>query len=325
MKILITGSRGFVGTHLRLALPPSVQVIECDAFEERVHGPDPDADIPHPYEAGWIPPEGFADVDVVIHLGAQVGVADSMTDPWRYAADNSYDTLSFLESLKDSNARPKKIIVASSMSVYGDPRTSDPISEDHPVRPASVYGLTKFDQESLVRIYGDMLGVPTVALRFFNIYGEGQALSNPYTGVLAIFASALMRGEAPRVFEDGQQTRDFIYVGDVVSAIMGAAIDPTIEGVFNVSTGRATTIEDVALKVADALEIPIPPDVLHEARPGDIRHCIGDSEALRSALRTRSIPWEPRSLEAGLEAYVDGLRTGIKSPATLWDARRRRA
>lgn len=311
MKILLTGSRGFIGSHLRARLPHGIDLLECDDYEPRVHGHG--ARSPEVFwqtRSGDIPPEALEEIDVVIHLGAQVGVADSMLAPARYVYGNTADTFRLFENLKRSGARPR-IVVASSMSVYGDPRTKDPITEDHPVRPSSIYGLTKFDQEALALLYGDILEAPVAALRFFNVYGEGQALSNPYTGVLAIFASALLRGEAPTVFEDGEQTRDFVYVGDVANAILLAALDSEMTGVFNVSTGVATSIKDIATSLATALETPILPDITHEKRPGDIRHCVGNSE------RLRSFGWEPRTFEEGLARYVRGLRSNVAAPSDL--------
>lgn len=311
MKIMVTGSRGFIGTHVRQRLTEQLTqrdffddfcLVEVDCFEERVHGKDPEGwhDIFWNEIVGGADAEAYEDVDVVIHLAAQVGVADSMDDPFRYVMDNTVDTIHMMEAIKESGAKPK-IVVASSMSVYGDPQTKEPVSEETPVAPASIYGLTKFDQERLVLMYGELLGFDAIALRFFNVFGPGQALTNPYTGVLANFANWILNDEEPTVYEDGLQTRDFIYVTDVADAVVRCALEDVPSGVYNVCTGVPTTILDAATLMCDGLtKGEIAPEVMYTKRPGDIRHCVGDPSKLKTALSG----WEPRVFGDTIYSYL---------------------
>jgi dTDP-L-rhamnose 4-epimerase len=184
-----------------------------------------------------------------------------------------------------------------------------PTSESWRLRPASVYAITKRDQEELCLVVGKHYGVPTIALRFFNVYGEGQALSNPYTGVIAIFASQLLNGKAPTVYEDGEQSRDFVHASCVARAVVDAVeAPPDVTGAFNVGTGRATTIGTVARILARELGGP-EPVLTGTTRAGDVRHCVADVSKIRAALG-----WEARiAVEDGLRALVPYLRaqTGV--------------
>lgn len=307
MKILVTGSEGFIGTRTVAALRQvGHDVRGVDSLEPRVHGKDPTSAsdtlfVGDVSNTKW---QWLAWADVVIHLAAQVGVADSMTDPLRYVIHNTMQTTQFLDRLAHERwgvTQPfQRLIVASSMSVYGDPATTNPIGEDHPVRPASVYGLTKYDQEMLCRFWGQQQQIPVTALRFFNVYGPGQCLTNPYTGVLANFAQRLLQDQSPTVYEDGQQTRDFIYVDDVVRAIVHALTVP--EGVYNVCTGRATTIEQAACELSLALGKDIPPMLTGEKRLGDIRHCVGNPAKLGAT------GWQPMyDFTRGIRRYAGSL------------------
>ena len=248
-------------------------VLGVDSLDERVH-PEPRTSKSAANELAvdlyLNTPQTFLDeCDAVIHLAAQVSVADSADDPLRYIEQNSADTAEFLQ-----RCPPKRLIVASSMSVYGEGGVR--VTEQNPVCPTSVYGLTKYDQERLCLIWGQRHGIPVTALRFFNIFGPGQALTNPYTGVLANFASAMLNDRAPTIFEDGLQTRDFIHVSDVAGAVV-AALTESSGGVFNVCTGQATTILEAAQLLRDALgKEHLALKVTGTTRPGDIRHCTGD-------------------------------------------------
>lgn len=298
MKILLTGSEGFVGRHVQKLLRQHT-LITVDKLEERVHGNDPDRRPDFACDFVDTPYYVLREVDVIIHLAAQVGVADSMSDPMRYVRQNTLDTTRFYEKLKIASENLERIVVASSMSVYGEP-LRNPVREFDPADPASVYGLTKYDQEKLTRLMFPRRGV---ALRYFNIYGPGQSLSNPYTGVIANFANWLLNDEPPTVFEDGQQTRDFIHVDDVARATVDAALGADAD-VYNVCTGVATTIEDVALLLAEKLDKDIEPDITFKKREGDIRHCHGAYDKLHNELG-----WHPEiSLDEGFERYAENLR-----------------
>jgi dTDP-L-rhamnose 4-epimerase len=270
-------------------------------------------------------------VDHVVHLAALVGVGQSMYEIQRYADVNTTGTAVLLQALIENPLQ--RLVVASSMSVYGEglyrrpdgglragherpldrlraaqwdltdadgaPLTPVPTPETKPPSLASVYALSKFDQERLSLVIGRTYGIPTVALRFFNTYGPRQALSNPYTGVLAIFASRLLNDNAPRIFEDGLQQRDFVSVHDVVEALRLALSRPeAANGVFNVGSGDHYTVREVAARIARVLgKDQIEPELTGSARAGDIRHCFADI----SAIRTR-LGYAPRvSLDAGLE------------------------
>ncbi len=256
-------------------------------------------------------------VDRVIHLAAEVGVGQSMYAIERYVSANDGGTATLFQQLIDHPVQ--RVVVASSMSVYGEGlyKTADGQMLDAVVRPAqrpadggwnplgpkgeslipvstpewkqpnlaSVYALTKYVQERLTLTVAPAYGMEAVALRLFNVYGPGQALSNPYTGVLAIFASRLLHRERPMVFEDGEQRRDFVHVEDVVRAFILALEHPDAPGqVFNIGSGRDVSILDVADALADAMGVRISAEVSDKARIGDIRHCFGDISLARSVL-----------------------------------------
>ena len=284
MTTLITGGSGFIGSHvIDNLIERGEDFFNIDMLERRVHGRHPYNKMPKDYmphlcrDYASIPHIVLTSAERIIHLAAQVGVADSMGDPIRYVRDNTLATAKFLTSLEQvclNGHKPKKLVVASSMSVYG--ACGIHVKETAPCNPVSVYGLTKYDQERLCLMWGERLGIPTGALRFFNVYGPRQALNNPYTGVLAGFAKKLLNDEQPIIYEDGQQTRDFIYVTDVAQAVMYATFE-SATGIYNICRGRQLTIEHIAEVLARALGKDIWPDITHTTRPGDIRHCTGNN------------------------------------------------
>lgn len=301
MNILVTGGLGFIGSHVVRKLKEQAHTVRViDSLEPRIHGGEPGRGK-HVGDVGYT---DLYDLDVVVHLAAQVGVADSQVDWFRYLRENTMETAQFLSALTSQTRKPAKLVVASSMSVYGDPGTADAVREDHAIRPASIYGLTKFDQERLALIWGEQHGVSTTALRFFNVYGPGQALHNPYTGVLANFANWLLRDEQPTVFEDGQQTRDFVYVEDVADCVVQQALSDGASGVYNICTGVPTTIEQTAVLLAQALNKDIPPRITGTRRSGDIRHCIGNPGRYRATFYGG--PSTP--FAEGIKRYAEALR-----------------
>jgi len=244
----------------------------------------------------------------------------------RYVSINTQGTAELLQAMLDQRHTPEKLVVASSMSIYGEGsyvcaecgananppvRTNAqlrssrwdtqcdvcggalkpvPTNENKPGALNSVYALSKRDQEELCLIYGRTYGIPVTALRFFNIYGTRQALSNPYTGVAAIFASRLMNGQPPMVFEDGQQMRDFVSVYDIVRANMLAMESRASDGeVINIGCGKPITILQVAQILARSLGREIAPVISQKYRAGDIRHCYADLTKARNLLG-----YEPR-------------------------------
>lgn len=347
-RVLVTGGAGFVGSHLVDALlARGDQVRIFDNLDPQVH---PEGRRPH-----WVPSDaefvlgdmrdaegvraGLKDVDVVYHLAAAVGVGQSMYQIADYTAVNTLGTAHLLQSLVDDRGSVQKLIVASSMSIYGEgryarpdgreprgslrpadqlraqqwePRDVDgtelrplPTDEGKPLDPTSIYALTKADQEKMVLQIGAAYGIPSVALRFFNIYGPRQALSNPYTGVAAIFSARLLNGQPPLIFEDGGQRRDFVSVHDIVQALLLAANEEAAAGkAFNVGSGRGVSVREVADTLARVLGSDVQAQVTGKYRVGDIRHCFGDISLAREVLG-----YEPRvTFEQGMEELVAWLR-----------------
>jgi dTDP-L-rhamnose 4-epimerase len=262
-------------------------------------------------------------VDAVYHFAAAVGVGQSMYEVAHYTQVNNLGTAVLLEALI---AHPvKRLVLASSMSLYGeglyrtasgevrvagersleqlrradwelhdaDGAVLEPVPTPESKQPAlaSVYALSKYDQERMCLMIGRAYNFPVVALRFFNAYGPRQALSNPYTGVLAIFASRLLNDSPPRIFEDGLQRRDFVSVYDVARACRLALEKPEAAGeVFNVASGEAFTVRDIAMRLAQVLgKQHIAPEIVGKYRVGDIRHCFADIGKAR-----RVLGYEPR-------------------------------
>jgi dTDP-L-rhamnose 4-epimerase len=291
--------------------------------------------------------------DAVIHLAALVGVGQSMYQIAEYTSVNNGGTAVLLEAL---SARPvEKLLVASSMSIYGEgsyvdedgsaqPGYDRPLeqlkNEDWELRDAagrplipvptretkapslaSVYALSKFDQERLCLMLGRAYGIAAVALRFFNTYGPDQALSNPYTGVLSNFASRVLNGNPPLIFEDGLQKRDFVSVYDVARACRLALENPGAAGhAINVSSGVPMTVREVAERTVRAIGSPgIEPRITGNYRSGDIRHCFADISLAKELLG-----WEPVvTLEQGLEDLAQWLQSqtavdrGVEARAEL--------
>jgi len=275
----------------------------------------------------------LAGVDAVVHLAARVGVGQSMYEIAEYTSANSLGTAVLLEALAESPV--EKLVVASSMSIYGEGlyRAADGSEVEPPERTraqlerrewelpgleplptperkwpglTSIYALTKYDQERACLVCGPAYGIPTVALRLFNVFGTRQALSNPYTGVLAIFASRLLNDRPPRVFEDGLQRRDFVSVHDVARAFALSLEGGRADGLaVNVGSGGSLTLLEIADKLAATTGKEIEPDVTGEARIGDIRHCFADI-----ALARETLGYEPQvSFERGLvelAAWLEG-------------------
>lgn len=276
-------------------------------------------------------------VDVVYHFAAAVGVGQSMYEIEHYVDVNNVGTATLLEALIE---RPvDRLIVASSMSIYGeglyhtprgqivdwaqrtrdqlargewDPRSATgeplvPLPTPESKRPslASIYALSKFDQERMCLLIGGAYSVPTVALRFFNVYGPRQALSNPYTGVLAIFAARLLNGHSPSIFEDGEQRRDFVSVHDVARACrLALEVENAAGEAYNIGCGQSFTVREIAERVSSVLgKEYIEPEITGQYRVGDIRHCFADISRAREVLG-----YEPSvTLEEGLAELAQWL------------------
>jgi len=329
-RILVTGGAGFVGTHLcceLVRLGYTVRVL--DNLDAQVHGKSlrkpkalPDTiewmkgDVTRPADVA----RAMTGVDYVYHFAAAVGVGQSMYQVRHYMNTNSMGGATVLESVIRHRDKIRKVIVASSMSLYGEglcecpkcgpvsPRirtvaqfrrrdwdvhcnicdsilTPRPTPETKPLNPRSIYAITKRDHEESFLAVGEAYSIPTVALRFFNIYGPLQALSNPYTGIAAIFSGRMINDQPPIIFEDGQQSRDFTHISDIVQAcVLSLTRKEANQQVFNVGTGKPTSVLGIAKLLADRLGFNRKPKILHRFRAGDIRYCYADISRIQNLL-----------------------------------------
>jgi dTDP-L-rhamnose 4-epimerase len=328
LNILVTGGAGFIGSHLTDALiERGHRVRVLDLLVPQVHGNgapqylNPKAEFIHGDVCdSQLVQRALDDIDAVFHQAAEVGVGQSMYEIDRYVRANDLGTGVLLQQLIGRKERIRKLVVASSMSIYGEGAYScsacgkvypqlRPVEqlldrrwemecpncgtrlepsrtrEDKPLFPTSVYAVTKQDQEQFCLIVGRAYGIPTVALRYFNVYGPRQALSNPYTGVCAIFSARLLNDQRPWIFEDGEQSRDFVHVSDIVQANLRALETNGADyQAVNVGTGVPTSVLQVAKLLADGLGKTLEPEIVAKYREGDIRHCVADIARARKLL-----------------------------------------
>ena len=344
MKVLVTGGCGFIGSHLvdRL-IKEGHRVKVYDILEPQVHlGKKPSYlnkeaeyifdDIRNKEKLK----EALKDIDIVFHQAAQVGVGQSMYEIEKYVSHNSLGTAILLDLIVNTKNNIKKIIVASSMSIYGEgayeckecgvvyPILRDdeqlkskdwemkcpkcrkevkpqPTAEDKSLFPTSIYATTKRSQEEMCLEVGKAYKIPTVALRYFNVYGPRQSLSNPYTGVAAIFLSRVKNDKEPLIFEDGRQSRDFIYISDIIEAnILAMNKDEANYDFFNVGTGEPHSILDIARTIISLYGKDLKPEILGKFRAGDIRHCYSNISKTSKKLEFR-----PRiSFEEGMKELI---------------------
>lgn len=357
MNILVTGGAGFIGSHLVDALvEQGHRVRVLDSQVPQVHGSavltyvNPRAEF-IPGDAGdrEILSRALDGIEAVFHQAAEVGVGQSMYEVERYVRANTYATAILLEFLVQSKRKIRRLVVASSMSIYGEgayrcaacgPATPEirppaqlaahrwehlcpqcgaalqPIGtpESKPLFPTSVYAITKQDQEQLCLTLGRAYGIPTIALRYFNVYGTRQTLSNPYTGVCAIFSSRLLNDHPPLIFEDGRQSRDFVHVSDIVQAnLLALKSDASLYRALNVGTGIPTSVLDLAKLLSDGLGKKIASQIVGKYREGDIRHCVADI-----SLAGKLLGFAPKvGLTQGLAELVNWVRT--QSPSDRVD------
>src|SRR5918999_4214961 len=343
-RALVTGGAGLIGSHLSdLLLNEGYKVSILDNLEPQTHRNGKPSWVPPGAEfvnadirdraATRAALEG---VDVVFHQAAYGGYMPQIA---KYVHVNSFGTAQMLEIIRDENLPVRKVVVASSQAVYregaaicpehdlvfpearpaeqliagdytvrcpicGTPTTPTETPEEAPTGGETVYAITKADQERLVLTWGQQTGVPTVALRYSCTYGPRQSIFNPYTGVGAIFATRLLNGRPPVLYEDGEQTRDLCYVGDVARANLLAAESDVLDGLpVNVGSGRPESVREVARMVAEALEVQIEPVARGEFRLGEMRHLTSDIS------RAREAGYEPEvDLDDGIGRYLEWIR-----------------
>jgi dTDP-L-rhamnose 4-epimerase len=349
LNILVTGGAGFIGSHLVDRLVREGHAVKVlDSLVEQVHGGtlpehlNPAAEF---IKADICDSEAVSKaldgVDVVYHKAAEVGVGQSMYEIVRYVRANDLGTAVLLEEMVKRPKQFRKLVVASSMSIYGEgayrceeckedrnPQLRSheqlaigewehscrecgsvllpvPTSEDKPVFPTSVYAVSKQCQEEYCMSIGMAYSIPTVAFRYFNVYGTRQALSNPYTGVCAIFSSRLLNDQPPLVFEDGEQSRDFVHVDDIVQAnLLALDTDKADYQVLNIGSGRVTTVKQMAKDLATGLDKDIEPEITNKFRAGDIRHCVADISKAK-----RLLGYEPNVVfEEGLAELLNWVK-----------------
>lgn len=362
-KVLVTGGAGFIGSYIvDLLVEKGYEVTIYDNLEPQVHGPS--GEVPYLNKNARLIRGDVRDTDafkaalqgqdVLYHEAALVGVGQSMYEIDRYTDVNAMGAARVLQAVVETKAPLRKMLVASSMSIYGEgkyecpndgvvfPRLRPraqlqarewemkchkcgavckplPTDEEKPLFPTSIYAVNKRDHEEMFMSVGHAYEIPTVAFRYFNVYGPRQALSNPYTGAAAIFSGRLLNKKSPWIYEDGNQTRDFIHVTDIARAnVMALEDDAANYEVFNVGTGRDLSILQVAQKLSDFLtDGELQPEIKQQFREGDIRHCYGDIGHIRNKLGFES----KVKFEDGIAELVEWVQT--QTAADTFDAARK--
>ncbi len=311
-KVLVTGDNLDPQVHGAHKKPPTPQTDNISYIID---------DIRNREKLGTL----LKEVNAVVHLAATVGVGQSMYEIERYVDSNTRGTATLLDLLANLDHSVEKLVIASSMSVYGEGkyyckkcdsfRSPDlrkfshktsvdwehkckqcgknlrpvPTDEDTPLRPTSIYAMTKRHQEEMALLIGKTYGIPTVALRFFNACGPGQSLSNPYTGAAAIFMSQIMNKRPPYIFEDGNQLRDFVHVKDIARAcLLGLERNDADYLPVNVGTGQPTSIRQISEALIEIYETDVKPFISSEFRKGDVRHCYASTERSSKLLKFKA-------------------------------------
>lgn len=348
-KVLITGGAGFIGSNLALQLiDAGYSVSVLDNLSPQIHGDNPDLSplysaikdkvnfIKGTVESreDWL--RALVGVDTVVHLAAETGTGQSMYQIKRYSDVNIGGSAIFLDLLANQKHGIKKMVIASSRSIYGEgkyhckehgivyPTARDDAAmlqgdfnvkcplcntdvellstdEESKIHPSSIYGVTKQVQEQMFLITGKSLGIDTVALRFQNVYGAGQSLSNPYTGILSIFSTRIKNGNDINIFEDGKESRDFVYIDDVVNSIVLAIQNDKAAGkTYNVGSGICTDVLTVAATLKDIYQSDSNINVSGNYRVGDIRHNYADLTKIQ-----KDLGFAPRiDFEQGMKKFT---------------------
>ena len=333
-NILITGGAGFIGSNLSLKLiEKGYHITVFDSLSPQIHGDNPDKTSPLyltikdkvNFINGTVTSitdwkKALIDQDVIVHFAAETGTGQSMYEIQKYVDVNINGTAIMLDILANQKHGIKKIIIASSRSIYGEgkyrsvekgivypnhrissdmtegdfevkyPGCKYPLElvatdEESKIHPSSVYGITKQNQEQMIMTVCPTLGIAPVAFRYQNVYGPGQSLKNPYTGILSIFSTQIKNGNNINIFEDGKETRDFVYIDDVVNAtILGIEKDSANNEIFNVGSGVPTDVITVADLLIKNYGVDIPVNISGNYRLGDIRHNFADLTKIKSKL-----------------------------------------
>lgn len=353
-NVLITGGAGFIGSNLALKLiTKGYKVTVLDNLSPQIHGDNPEQSSPLfksikdkvkfikgtvTSKEDWT--KSLQGQDVIVHFAAETGTGQSMYEIQKYVDVNVNGTAIMLDLLANTPHQVKKVVIASSRSIYGEGkyinergesvypqhRTSEYMDsgdfevkfpgseilklvatdEGSKIHPSSVYGITKQNQEQMIMTVCPTLGIAPVAFRYQNVYGPGQSLKNPYTGILSIFSTQIKNGNGINIFEDGKETRDFVYIDDVVDAtILGIEKQEANNEVFNVGTGIATDVISVANNLIKNYGIDVPIAVSGNYRLGDIRHNFADLTKISSKLGF--IP--KYSFENGLKEFTNWVNT----------------
>ena len=353
-NILITGGAGFIGSNLALKLiSKGYTVTVLDNLSPQIHGDNPKETSPLflsikdkvKFIEGTVTniedwKKALEGQDVIVHYAAETGTGQSMYEVQKYIDVNITGTSLMLDLLVNGDYNVKKVVVASSRSIYGEgkymskelgavypkhrvaedmdngdfePNYSNSSSltlvatdEDSKIHPSSVYGITKQNQEQMVLTVCPTIGIAGVAFRYQNVYGPGQSLKNPYTGILSIFSTQIKNGNGINIFEDGKESRDFVYIDDVVDAtILGIEKEEANNQVFNVGTGVATDVITVAESLSKNYGVEVPITISGNYRLGDIRHNFADLTKIYSTLG-----FEPKfSFEQGLQLFTNWVNT----------------
>ena len=352
MRILITGGAGFIGSNLALKLiEKGNEVIVLDSLSRQIHGDNPKETSPL-YKSilgkvkfvhgdvrnleDW--QKVLLGVEIIVHFAAETGTGQSMYEIKRYVDVNIGGTGLMLDILaNDKNLKVKKVIIASSRSIYGEgkyisqnfgvvypqhrseadmtrgkfdvtvPLETEPLQlvatdEKSKIHPSSVYGITKQNQEQMVLCVCKSIGISAIAFRYQNVYGPGQSLTNPYTGILSIFSSLIKNRKNLNIFEDGKESRDFIYITDVVNAtVLGIENEKIHNAVFNVGSGVATDVLTVASTLIKAYQVETEIQISGNFRIGDIRHNYADLTKVKEELGFEPIV----SFKEGIAAFVN--------------------
>ncbi len=296
-RVLVTGGAGFIGSALatEFCADHDVVVLDSLASGDREKIPDGAAFIEGDIRDDATVAEAISDADLVFHEAAMVSVDSSVSRPTESQSVNVDGTLTILNAAREEDAR---VVLASSAAIYGHPE-SLPIEESHPTKPTSPYGLNKLACDHYARLYQELYGVETVALRYFNAYGPGQT-GGDYAGVISVFIEQALAGEDITVHGDGEQTRDFVFIDDIVRANEAAARTEHTGEAYNVGTGASVTIRELAEMIQESTDTDA--DIVHtEPREGDIDH---SRAAVSNA--TETLDFEASvSLREGIERTVE--------------------